>query len=179
MRISRFPFADNKMSEAIVIRPEQSGDSAVIDSLQRAAFGPGAYARAAFRVREQAAPDLALSFVAERGGSQVGSVRLTPVRIGERRAMLLGPLVVDPCCANQGIGKALVRHALAAARERGQALVLLVGDLSYYGPLGFRQLPPKSVSMPGPADPGRILAAELQPGAAAGLAGIVEGDRTG
>lgn len=165
------------MSEDIHIRPERPSDDCVILALQHAAFGPGAYARAAFRVREQAPYDRALSFVAERGGEIVGSVRLTPIAVGERRGMLLGPLVVDPCCKGLGYGKALVRHALGQAREAGCGLLILVGDEPYYGPLGFRALPPGRVRMPGPVDPARLLVAELTPGAAAGLEGTVRGVR--
>src|SRR5687768_10726898 len=161
------------MSEDIHIRPERPSDNCVILALQHAAFGPGAYTRAAFRVREQAPHDRTLSFVAERGGELVGSVRLTPIAVGERRGMLLGPLVVDPCCKGLGYGKALVRHALVRAREAGCGFVILVGDEPYYGPLGFAALPPKRVTMPGPVDAARLLVAELTPGAAGGLEGMV------
>ncbi len=165
------------MPEQISIRPEQPSDDSVILALQHAAFGPGAYTRAAFRVREQAPHDRTLSFVAERGGELVGSVRLTPIAVGERCGMLLGPLMVDPCCKGLGYGKALVRHALERAREAGCRVVILVGDEPYYGPLGFAALPPKRVTMPGPVDAARVLVAELTPGAAGGLEGMVRGVR--
>ena len=165
------------MPEAINIRPERDSDRAAIESLQRAAFGPGAYARAAFRVREQAPHDPALSFVTERNGALIGSVRMTPVAVGDRQGILLGPLVVDPCCKGEGHGKALVRLAVEKARAAGERFVILVGDEPYYGPLGFRQLPPKQVEMPGPVDPARLLVAELVSGAAEGLAGMVRGVR--
>jgi predicted N-acetyltransferase YhbS len=163
------------MPEAFHIRPERPSDDPAILALQHAAFGPGAYTRAAFRVREQAPHEPALSFVAERSGLLVGSVRLTPIAVGERRGFLLGPLVVDPCCKGQGIGKALVRHALEQARAAGGRFVILVGDEPYYGPLGFRALAPRRVAMPGPVDPARLLVAELAPGAAEGLRGMVVG----
>jgi predicted N-acetyltransferase YhbS len=163
------------MPEHIVTRSERPSDAPPIERLQRAAFGPGAYARAAFRVREQAPHDPAVSFVTERDGELIGSVRLTPIAVGEGRGMLLGPLVVDPCCKGLGFGKALVRLALERAREAGCRFIILVGDEPYYGPLGFTRLPPKRVTLPGPVDPARLLVAELQPGAAADLAGMVRG----
>jgi predicted N-acetyltransferase YhbS len=166
------------LSQDVSIRPEQPGDDSYIQALQQAAFGPGAYARAAFRVREQAPHDSSLSFVAEREGDLIASVRLTPITVGERRGMLLGPLVVDPCCMGQGHGKALMRRALESAREAGCGFVLLIGDASYYGAFGFRAVSPRSVSLPGPADPARILVAELQTGAAEGLSGTVAGALT-
>jgi predicted N-acetyltransferase YhbS len=161
----------------ITTRPERPSDDATILELQRLAFGPGAYARAAFRVREQAPHDPALSFVAERDGAIIGSVRLTPIRVGDRRGMLLGPLVVDPAFKGLGHGKALTRLAVEEARTAGCPFIILVGDQPYYWPFGFRPLPPKTVAMPGPVDPERLLVAELQPSAAAGLAGMVTGIR--
>jgi predicted N-acetyltransferase YhbS len=163
------------MPEHLITRPERPSDDPAIEALQRLSFGPGAYARAAFRVREQAAHLRSLSFVTERDGALIASVRLTPIRVGERRGLLLGPLVVDPCCKNQGHGKALMRRALDESRAAGWPFVILVGDEPYYRPFGFRPLPPKQVLMPGPVDPARLLVAELQPGAADGLAGMVRG----
>ena len=165
------------MPEEIVTRPERDSDCAAVEALQWAAFGPGAYARAAFRVREQAPHDPALSLVTERGGALIGSVRMTPIAVGNRHGLLLGPLVVDPCCKGEGHGKQLVRLALDKARAAGEPFVILVGDEPYYGPLGFKRLPPKQVTMPSPVDPERLLVAELQAGAAEGLTGTVRGVR--
>ena len=38
-------------------------------------------------------------------------------------AILLGPLAVEPTLQGQGIGKALLRHGLAAARREGVQLL--------------------------------------------------------
>ena len=62
----------------------------------RAHFGPGRYAKTAYRLREGGPHALALSFTARIGTLLVGSVRLTPIRIGETPALLLGPLTVEP-----------------------------------------------------------------------------------
>jgi predicted N-acetyltransferase YhbS len=165
------------MPQTIVTRPERPSDSVPIEALHRAAFGPGRYARAAFRVREQAPHNAALSFVTERDGQPIASVRLTPIAVGDGHGLLLGPLVVDPCCKNMGYGKALLQLALDEARTAGAPFVILVGDEPYYGPFGFRPLPRGAVRMPGPVDPARLLVAELRPGAAEGLAGMVVGIR--
>ena len=163
------------MPEPASIRLEEPSDKSAVEALQRAAFGPGAYARAAFRVREQAAHDPALSFVSERGSALIGSVRLTPITVAAHAGHLLGPLVVDPSCKKMGYGKALMRHAMEAARRSGCAFVLLVGDEPYYWPFGFRPVPRGRIVMPGPVDPARLLVAELRPGAAHGLQGQVAG----
>lgn len=163
------------MNTSSVIRPETPADDAAIIELQMSTFGPGARARAAFRVREQAPHDIALSFVLTDGQGIIGSVRQTHISIDSDRGLLLGPLVVLPPHKNKGFGKALVRQALQAARAVDEAFVILVGDAPYYGPLGFEHCIGTRVVMPGPVDPRRLLAAELAPGIASTLRGAVRG----
>ena len=55
------------------------------------------------------------------------------------------------------------------------ALVLLIGEMPYYGRFGFQPVPPGQIALPGPVDPARLLAAELVPGALAGAVGVVKG----
>jgi predicted N-acetyltransferase YhbS len=159
------------MSFPFVIRAETSSDADAIEHLLDAAFGPGRFAKTAYRLREGVPHDPALSFVAFAGDRLVGSVRLTAIRIGESPALLLGPLAVAPHFANRGAGRELVRTALEAARALGHRLVLLVGDLPYYGPLGFAPVPPGRIEMPGPVDPARLLACALAPDALAETGG--------
>jgi predicted N-acetyltransferase YhbS len=161
-------------------RPERADDSAAIEDLAARAFGPGRFARAAYRLRERAPHVAGLSFVAEHEGELAGSVRLTPITVGDRAALLLGPLVVHPDWKGKGCGRGLVKLAVGAARDAGHGLVILVGDLPYYGPLGFRRVEPVgAVTLPGPVDPARLLVAELRDGAAAGLAGAARGKAGG
>ncbi|MXN63303.1 GNAT family N-acetyltransferase [Stappia sp. GBMRC 2046] len=147
-----------------LVRLETPEDDPVIDTLHEEAFGPGRFARTAFRLREGIAHDPRLSFVGMSGGQVAGSVRLTPIAIGSAKALLLGPLAVSPRFKNKGIGRALVRTALQAAKELGEAYVLLVGDAPYYGPLGFEQVAFGSITLPGPVDPARVLVAPLAGG---------------
>jgi predicted N-acetyltransferase YhbS len=163
------------MSQSFPMRPERADDENTILNLQMAAFGPGAAARAAFRVREQAMHDAALSFVLTNGDAILASVRQTHVLVGDDIGLLLGPLVVAPEHKNRGMGRALVRHAIEAAKAAGERFVILVGDRPYYAPLGFTECVGRTVRMPGPVDPARLLVAELEPGVAATLKGMVEG----
>jgi predicted N-acetyltransferase YhbS len=152
---------------------ETSQDEAAIDKLHERAFGPGRFAKSAYRLREGVAPIAELSFVARVGTFLVGSVRLTPVGVsGSDKALLLGPLTVEPAFANRGIGLALMQHALAAAEARGERLVFLVGDEPYYARAGFRAVAPLGrIRLPGPVDPRRVLVRELVAGAFEGVAG--------
>ncbi|WP_269580571.1 GNAT family N-acetyltransferase [Roseibium sp. Sym1] len=147
-----------------VIRPEQISDNDAIEALQAEAFGPGRFARTAFRIRENVPHRADLSFVGLAGEKVAGSIRLSPIRIGDSDALLLGPLTVSPDFKNRGLGKALMRTAMEAAAAAGDRVVLLVGDAPYYSPFGFQQVPFGRISLPGPVDPARLLVALLNDG---------------
>jgi predicted N-acetyltransferase YhbS len=163
-------------SSIFAIRPETDGDASVLSELSAQAFGPGRFARSAYRVREGVPPVQALSLCAVVDERLVGGIRFTAIRIGGAQgALLLGPLVVDPAVAGQGFGRALVQEGLMRAKAEGFHLVLLVGDMPYYGRFGFEPVPPGQITLPGPVDPARLLALELVPGALAAAAGQVKG----
>lgn len=145
-----------------VIRLEDTSDNDAIENLQAEAFGPGRFARTAFRIRENVQHRQDLAFVGMSGACLAGSVRLSPITIGETDALLLGPLTVSPDFKNRGLGKALMRTALDAARAAGDRFVLLVGDAPYYGPFGFDPVPLGQITLPGPVDPNRLLISCLQ-----------------
>ena len=133
-----------------------------IERLSARAFGPGRYARSAYRLREGIPADPTLSFVACVGTLLVGSNLMTPIRIGTTPALLLGPLTVDPAFRSGGIGETLAIRSLDAARQAGHALVLLVGDLPYYVRFGFNTVPPGKITFCGPVDPARFLYCETR-----------------
>src|SRR5712671_7236608 len=110
------------------ILAEKPEDAGPIERLHERTFGPGRYARTAYRIRERMDHRLDLSFTARIGTLLVGSVRLTPVRIGQTPALLLGPLTIEPPFRSRGVGLALMERALADARAQGHRLVALVGD---------------------------------------------------
>lgn len=149
---------------AVQIRHELPGDAEAILHLHERAFGPGRFARTAFRLREGVPERLDLSFSALVGTLLVGSVRMSPILLGRETALALGPLAVEPAFEGRGVGAALMGRALQAAKEAGHALVLLVGDQPYYARFGFSPVPKGRLAMPGPVDPARLLVAELTPG---------------
>jgi predicted N-acetyltransferase YhbS len=161
---------------SLTILPEAADDAVAIERLHERTFGPGRYARTAYRIREGMGHRLDLSFTARIGTLLVGSVRLTPIRIDETPALLLGPLTVEPPFRERGIGMQLIQRALREAKGKGQRLVVLVGDEPYYGKLGFKPIAKGQVQMPGPVDPERLLVAELEEGAFAGVAGTIRPD---
>src|SRR5260370_31079905 len=117
---------------SLILEPETPDDGESIQRLNERVFGPGRFARTAYRIRETTPADLSLSFVARVGTLLVGASAMTPIEIGGAPALLLGPLIVEPVFRSQGIGEALVTRSIEASRSAGGKLAILVGDGPYY-----------------------------------------------
>jgi predicted N-acetyltransferase YhbS len=161
---------------SLTILPESLDDQAAIDRLTARTFGPGRFAKSAYRIREDVSHLLELSFTARVGTLLIGSVRLSPILIGRTPALLLGPLTVEPPFRGRGVGRQLLERALKDAKAHGHRLVLLVGDEPYYSRVGFKPVPKGRVTMPGPVDYARLLVVELVEGAFEGVSGPVGPD---
>ena len=159
----------------LILEPATDDDAEPIERLSERVFGPGRFARAAYRIRETTDADPGLSFVARVGTLLVGASAMTPITIGSAPALLLGPLIVEPVFRSQGIGEALVKRSLEAAKAAGWKLVILVGDEPYYARMGFQRAPAGRISLPGPVNPERLLYCELEPGALAATNGEARG----
>jgi predicted N-acetyltransferase YhbS len=162
-----------------IIRHEKPSDIAARDALLDLAYGPARFGKTSELLRTGREAARGLSFVAVEDGRTVGTVRLWTVLVGaDRPALLLGPLAVHPHSRNRGIGSALVRHALEAARRLGHRAVLLVGDAAYYGRFGFSAELTGKLWMPGPYQPHRLLGLELRPAALQGARGLIKAKPT-
>jgi predicted N-acetyltransferase YhbS len=160
----------------ITTRAAVPADLPAITELSARVFGPGRFSRSAYRVREGTPAISPFCRVAMSGNRLVAAIRMTEVAIGAGRgALLLGPLAVEPELAGLGYGRRLIAESTAAAKAAGLQIVVLVGDLPYYGRLGFLAIPPGRIVLPGPADPQRILALELAVGALERFQGLVTG----
>src|SRR5262249_6958854 len=135
--------------------------------------GETRHRRTGQRLRDGRAPATGLALSAVCEGKLVGTVRLWHVSAGGRPALVLGPLAVDPACRELGIGAALMHQALAAARARGHAAVILLGDAPYYARCGFSPAKTGELSLPGPFERDRLLAIEFQDGALDGAKGAI------
>lgn len=160
----------------LTILQERADDAAAIERLHERVFGPGRYAKTAYRIREQVPHSLELSFTAWVGTLMVGSIWMSKVKIGETPALLLGPLTVEPPFRERGIGQLLMQRTMDEARAKGHRLVVLVGDEPYYAKVGFKLVPKGQCTMPGPVDPARLLVCELVEGAFNGVSGVIKGD---
>lgn len=162
------------------LRHEAPQDAAEIEDLLDRVFGPRRHlTKTVYRLRQGRPPVHGLCFVVRERGHLRASLRFWRVAIGGRvPALLLGPIAVEPGQRGRGIGAALMAHGLAAARADGHRIVALVGDEPYYARFGFSRALAAGLELPGPVEAARLLAAELEPGALAGVAGMIDrGDR--
>ena len=159
-----------------LIRLQNPDDYAALIDLNERAFGPGRFARTAYRVREGSMHDPRLNLCAVVEGEIIGSVDFTPIAIGGvSGALLLGPLIIAEDHKNQGHGLRLILEGIERAGELDYRLVTLVGDLPYYARAGFGATPFEHIVLPGPVDPARILHVELIPDALKAYRGLVRG----
>ena len=121
------------------IRDEQPSDIQRIHAIESAAFGKKAIADIVDQLRDDG--ELWLSHVALLDDAIVGHCAYSLVTVTDgdtvRRFPALGPIGVEPACQGRGIGGALVRSGIEAARAAGQGLLFLVGSPGYYPRFGF------------------------------------------
>jgi predicted N-acetyltransferase YhbS len=161
---------------SITILPETASDALLIERLHERTFGPGRFVLSAYRLREHVDHRPDLSFTARIGTLLVGSVRQLPICVGDTKALMLGPLTVEPPFRSHGIGRMLIEKSLKEAKAKGHRLVLLVGDAPYYTRFGFKLVPRGRAIMPGPVDYARVLVAELDDNAFDGVSGRIRPD---
>ena len=122
------------------IRTETARDIEAIERVVASAFPTNAEAALVNALR--AARKLRVSLIAERAGSVVGHVALSPVTLEppHRSISLLGlaPVAVLPEFQRQGIGSALIEHGLEACRNLKIDGVVVLGEPAFYGRFGFR-----------------------------------------
>jgi predicted N-acetyltransferase YhbS len=155
------------------IRAERPDDAAAIDALVVRSFGPGRFAKSAWRLREGVDPEPGLSFVAIEDGALRGSVQFWPVFVGHERALLLGPLAVETERRGRGMGIQLMQKGIDEARAKGHRAIILMGDPPYYARVDFTPITRGRVRMPGPVDLARVLGLSLVEGAVDALEGTV------
>ncbi|MBX3598118.1 MAG: N-acetyltransferase [Rhizobiaceae bacterium] len=153
---------------------ERSDEYHAREALLDRAMGANRKRKSSEKLRRGRKPSEGLAFAARNiDGTLVGTVRLWDVDAGGTRALLLGPLAVDPSLKSAGIGSALMLHAIAEARQLGHEVILLVGDAPYYQRFGFSAEKAGALAMPGPFERHRLLALELNDGALDSASGMI------
>lgn len=119
---------------SIILRQEAPTDIPAIHSLIRSAFGRSAEAELVDCLRN--ANDHALSLIAEKHGTLVGHMLLTPLQ-APFKALALAPISVSPAHQGHGIGSHLIEYGHAWASEQGYDALFVLGDPAYYRRFGY------------------------------------------
>jgi putative acetyltransferase len=137
----------------VIVRHERAGDERELAALIDAAFGDTETSSftAAIRASPRYVPEL--TFVADDGGELVGFTMLSYVTAGEGDVLILTPMAVRPDRQRAGIGKRVVRAAIAAADARGEPVMLVEGVPAYYPQFGFRSASALGFERPNPRIP--------------------------
>lgn len=163
------------MSTDYEIRPMHNADLSSVAELEARVYGPGRFARTAYRLREGSEQRTELCMTAWAGRELAGAVRFTHINLGpDCHGALLGPLTVNPDHAGNNLGIRLIERAIDGAKALDLDALILVGDLPYYQKAGFKLLPPGRISMPGPVDPTRLLIHELKDGTSEKCMGVIK-----
>jgi putative acetyltransferase len=144
-----------------VIRRAEPGDAAAIGRAEEA------------DLVEALAPETEVSLVATEGDDVIGHVLLSRAHVGEGPVLALAPLGVLPAHQSSGIGRALTRAALDAARETDFPLVVVLGHPAYYAKLGFEPASRFRIRPPFPVDPPEAFRIARLPAYVEGLRGTV------
>jgi predicted N-acetyltransferase YhbS len=126
------------MGSAWTTRAETAADAGAVRDVTLAAFDTALEADLVDALRRDPAWIDGLSLVAEDdGGRVVAHALLTRCHIDGAPALCLGPCSVLPELQGRGAGSAVVRAALAAAADRGEHHVVVLGHPAYYPRFGF------------------------------------------
>jgi predicted N-acetyltransferase YhbS len=157
----------------VAIRAEILSDIGPREALLNRAFGVKRLRKTSEKLRAGRIAALAFTAV-DAKGKLIGTIRLWNIIAGSAgTSLLLGPLAVDSKHQKNGVGRALMAHALTAARALDHDSVLLVGDAPYYSRFGFSSALTRSLHLPGPVDRARFLGLELTGQALDGAEGLV------
>lgn len=134
-----------------------------VEALLDLAFGADRQRRTAYRLREGVSAEASASCAAfDEHGELVGSLQSWPLALVQEDGAitplwLVGPIAVHPDHRSEGIGRTMLRRALAAIDLTGIPAVL-IGDPEYYAPFGFAADATGGWRLPGPFERHRLLA---------------------
>ena len=167
--------------ENLTIRPETEQDYKAVETLTRNAFWnvykPGAdehYFVHMMRSHPDFLPELAFVLELKNPGEEpriIGNIMYTKAWLedenGQRKEILtFGPLCVAPEFQRQKLGRLLIEHSFAAAREMGYDVNINFGNPGNYVGRGFVSCKKKNVSFVREGNfPTALLVCELIPGA--------------
>lgn len=123
----------------ILVRQATDADSEAIRAVHLVAFSTADEANLVERLQRDC--DSEISLVAHLHGEILGHAMLSRMEVtGDGRAyraLGIGPVAVRPWAQDGGVGRALIRTALAQAETLGVEVVFVLGDPDYYYRFGF------------------------------------------
>ena len=145
----------------VCIRDETAGDAEAVHALLLECFPTAAEADLVRQLRQDG--DIELSLVALAADAVVGHVVFSRLRV-PRSSLALAPVAVTAASRRQSIAAELIETGIARAKAQGLAMVVVLGDPTYYRRFGFREQTVEGMSSPyaGPNLMGLMLA-EDQP----------------
>ena len=144
------------------IRLAHDKDLKNIEKLLDEAFGPGRYARTAYRYREKHNLISEYSYIYQDNKQLLASISFSQIFINNRsEGLLLGPLAVKPGHVGKGYGVALVETTIKLIKKsKKYNFIVLVGDIDYYRRFNFKQIS-QPLNLVGPVNPDRVLILNL------------------
>ena len=144
------------------IRLAHDKDLKNIEKLLDEAFGPGRYARTAYRYREKHNLISEYSYIYQDNKQLLASISFSQIFINNKsEGLLLGPLAVKPGHVGKGYGVALVETTIKLIKKsKKYSFIVLVGDIDYYKRFNFKQIS-QPLNLVGPVNPDRVLIIKL------------------
>ena len=144
------------------IRLAHDKDLKNIEKLLDEAFGPGRYARTAYRYREKHNLISEYSYIYQDNKQLLASISFSQIFINNiNKGLLLGPLAVKPGHDGKGYGVALVETTIKLIKKsKKYGFIVLVGDIDYYRRFNFKQIS-QPLNLVGPVNPNRVLILSL------------------
>ena len=144
------------------IRLAHDKDLKNIEKLLDEAFGPGRYARTAYRYREKHNLISEYSYIYQDNKQLLASISFSQIFINNiNKGLLLGPLAVKPGHVGKGYGVALVETTIKLIKKsKKYSFIVLVGDIDYYRRFNFKQIS-QPLNLVGPVNPNRVLILSL------------------
>jgi putative acetyltransferase len=155
----------DRPASLLTIREETPADCDAIAQLNDRAFGGTFESELIGRLRADSL--VTVSLVAEDEGPIVGHILLSrlDVTAGKRRlnALALAPMAVVPGRQREGIGSALVRAVIEAARDTSTEIIVVLGHPAFYPRFGFSAARAAKLKAPFSGDAFMVL--EIAPNA--------------
>jgi putative acetyltransferase len=156
------------------VREEQPEDAPQVRKVNEAAFERSDEANLVEELRKEGA--VLLSLVAELDDEIIGHILFSRMTVETERgsvaAVSLAPMAVLPEHQRRGVGSQLIRRGIAALRERGERIVIVLGHKEYYPRFGFTADKARYLASPFP--PEAFMTLELVDGALDGIRGTVK-----